>query len=89
MKIHSALIKRITELARERGKTPVEIGKLGGIGQSTISELLRGATAHPKVVTIQKYCNGLGITLEEFFASDLFNNTDEFNERFDPSNKKK
>ncbi len=89
MKIHNALIKRFYELARERGKSPVEIGKLGGIGQSTISEILRGATAHPKVVTIQRYCNGLGITLEEFFASDLFNDTDEFNERFDPTIKKK
>lgn len=88
MLIHNALIKRMTELAKEQGKTTIEVGKQGGLGQSTISELISGRTKHPKVITIQKYCNGLGITLEQFFASELFNNTDEFNERFNSSQKK-
>jgi transcriptional regulator with XRE-family HTH domain len=49
------------ELAAERNKTEVEIGKLGGLRQSTISEILRGGSKHPKIDTITKYCNDCGI----------------------------
>ncbi|WP_342580776.1 helix-turn-helix transcriptional regulator [Ureibacillus sp. FSL W7-1570] len=70
--IHTALALRMKELAEERGKTPAEIGKLGGLRQSTISEILQGRSKHPKIDTITKYCQGCGISLHEFFQSDLF-----------------
>lgn len=72
MDIHTALALRMKELAEERGKTPVEIGKLGGLRQSTISEIMQGRSKHPKIDTIAKYCQGCGISLHEFFQSDLF-----------------
>lgn len=72
MQIHNALALRMKELAEERNKTAVEIGKLGGLRQSTISEILQGRSKHPKIDTITKYCNGCGISLSEFFNSELF-----------------
>lgn len=70
--IHKALATRIIELADERDRTVTEMARRGGIKQSTISEILNGRSKHPKISTIQAYCNGCGITLSEFFDSPLF-----------------
>jgi transcriptional regulator with XRE-family HTH domain len=72
LQIHTALALRMKELADERNKTVVEVGKLGGLRQSTVSEIIQGRSQHPKISTIQMYCNGCGITLAEFFESELF-----------------
>lgn len=72
MNIHSEIADRMLELATERGKTVYEIGKKGGMRQSTVSEIMRGGSQHPKVSTIQMYCKGCEITLKEFFDSHLF-----------------
>lgn len=72
MDIHTALALRMTQLAKERGKKTVEIGKLAGLRQSSISDIMLGRIKHPKIDTILKYCQGCGITLTEFFNSDLF-----------------
>lgn len=76
MKIHTALALRMEQLAKERGKTVVEIGKLGGLRQSTISEIMQGRSQHPKISTIKLYCDGCEITLSEFFQSELFENVE-------------
>lgn len=72
MDIHNALAQRMIELAKERDRTVTEIGKRGGLKQSTISEILQGRSKHPKISTLQKYCKGSNITLSEFFDSPLF-----------------
>lgn len=69
---------RMKQLATERNKSPVEIGKKGGLRQSTISEIYRGKNSkYPKIITIQKFCNGAGITIGEFFSDEIFEKTDE------------
>ena len=69
--IHNALQTRMIQLAEERERTVTEIARRGGIKQSTVSEIMNGRSKHPKVSTIQAYCNGCGITLSEFFDSPL------------------
>lgn len=69
---------RMKQVAAERNKSPVEIGKKGGLRQSTISEIFRGKNSkYPKIITIQKFCNGAGITIGEFFSDEIFAKTDE------------
>lgn len=70
--MHKAIATRIIELAEEHGGTVTGMARKGGIKQSTISEILNGRSKHPKISTIQAYCNGCGITLDEFFNSPLF-----------------
>ena len=72
MQIHDAFAARLLELADERNKTVAEIAKAGGLRQSTVSEIMQGRSKHPRLNTIQMYCNGCGISLPEFFDSDLF-----------------
>ncbi|WP_214876918.1 helix-turn-helix domain-containing protein [Exiguobacterium sp. CH10] len=60
------------ELAAEHNMTIHQVIQKGGLNQATISELMSGRTKHPKVSTIQKFCNGLGIHLSSFFDNDRF-----------------
>lgn len=70
--MHNAIAKRMLELAEERQSTVTEIGARGGVKQTTISEIMNGRSKHPKINTIQAYCNGCEITLSEFFNKPIF-----------------
>nr|WP_251130529.1 helix-turn-helix transcriptional regulator [Exiguobacterium sp. s16] len=70
--MNEAIIERMKELAAERNMTIHQVIQKGGLNQATISELMSGRTKHPKVSTIQKFCNGVDITLNDFFNSQRF-----------------
>lgn len=72
MELNEAIIERMKELAAERNMSIHQVIQKGGLNQATISELMNGRTKHPKVSTIQKFCEGLGINLTTFFESDYF-----------------
>jgi len=72
VELNEAIIERMKELAAERNMTIHQVIQKGGLNQATISELMSGRTKHPKVSTIQKFCNGLGISLIDFFNSQKF-----------------
>jgi len=73
VELNEAIIERMKELAAERNMTIHQVIQKGGLNQATISELMSGRTKHPKVSTIQKFCNGLEVSLNDFFNSDKFN----------------
>ena len=73
MELNEAIIERMKELAAERNMTIHQVIQKGGLNQATISELMNGRTKHPKVSTIQKFCDGLNIGLNEFFNNKKFN----------------
>lgn len=70
--MNEAIVERMKELAAEHNMTIHQIIQKGGLNQATISELMNGRTKHPKVSTIQKFCDGLDISLNTFFNSDRF-----------------
>lgn len=72
-KLHEVLSVRMQELAYERQKTVTEIAREGGLKQSTLSEIMNGRSKSPNLVNILKFCSGCGITLTDFFQSELFN----------------
>lgn len=72
MELNRAIIERMKELAVEHNMTMHQIIQKGGLNQATISELMNGRTKHPKVSTIQKFCDGLQISINDFFADDRF-----------------
>ncbi|WP_215192800.1 helix-turn-helix transcriptional regulator [Exiguobacterium sp. s7] len=73
MELNEAIIERMKELAAERNMTIHQVIQKGGLNQATISELMNGRTKHPKVSTIQKFCDGLQISLNDFFNDKKFN----------------
>lgn len=69
MDTRQAVARRILELCRERGITPNGLSYLSGVSQSTIKSILNGESKNPGCVTIKKLCDGLEITLGEFFST--------------------
>lgn len=72
MGINEAIALRMQQLAHERYVTLNEIIKRGKLNQSTISEIMRAKSKHPRVSTIEKFCKGCNIKMTEFFDSPLF-----------------
>ncbi len=72
MTVSEAVRQRILDLCRERNITVNRLSTLSGVTQSTVNNIVSGRNHSTTVSTIQKLCDGLGITLEDFFACPLF-----------------
>ena len=72
MNIGAAVRERILELCRERNITINRLGTISGVTQSTINNIVSGRNNSTTISTIKKLCDGLGITVVEFFTSKVF-----------------
>jgi transcriptional regulator with XRE-family HTH domain len=77
MNISQAVIKRIEELCMERNLTINALSNISGVTQSTVNDIVKGTTYNAGIVTIKKLCDGLGISIRDFFNSDLFTNLEQ------------
>ena len=73
MDTREAIANRIRQLCDERGITPNKLGTISAVSQATIKSILNGESKNPGAVTIKKLCDGLEITLGEFFDTPEFN----------------
>lgn len=76
MTITEAIAKRVIELCSERETNVCDVCLKAGMSPSNIYDILHKRTKHSRISTIQRFCEGAEITLEQFFASPLFNNLD-------------
>lgn len=74
MKTTEAITQRILELCNDRGITPNKLGTIAGVEPSTITSIFYGKSKNPGINTIKALCDGLNITLYDFFNVDLFKN---------------
>ena len=72
MNIGEAVKERILELCREHDISVNKLSSMSGVTQSTVNNIVSGRNNSATVSTIKKLCDGLGITIEEFFDSELF-----------------
>ena len=72
MDTSTAVRQRILDLCRQRGITVNRLATISGVTQSTVNNIVSGRNNSTTVSTIQKICDGLGINIQEFFASDIF-----------------
>ena len=77
MNISQAVIKRIEELCMERNLTINALSNISGVTQSTVNDIVKGTTSSSGIATIKKLCDGLGISIRDFFDSDLFTNLEQ------------
>ena len=71
MDTRRAIANRIRYLCQERGITPNKLGAISAVPQATIKSILNGESRNPGAVTIKKLCDGLEITLGEFFSTQV------------------
>ena len=72
MNIGEATKLRILDLCSENKITVNKLATLSGITQSTLSNIVGGRNNSATVSTIKKLCDGLNISIRDFFASQLF-----------------
>ena len=72
MLIGEAVKLRILELCAQRELSINKLCTISGITQSTINNIVSGRNNSVTVSTIKKICDGLDITIQEFFNSALF-----------------
>lgn len=72
MNIGEAVRKRILELCAERNITVNKLSTISGVTQSTVNNIVSGRNNSTTVATVKKLCDGLDISIVEFFTSELF-----------------
>lgn len=77
MRTKEAAAQRILELCRERNIAVNALANISGVSPSTIYSMLNQKSQNPGVVSIKKLCDGLDITVREFFDSPLFDETEQ------------
>ena len=77
MTVGDAVRERIRELCKEHGITINGLCMLSGVTQSTISNIMIERNHSVTVSTIKKLCDGLEISIRDFFNSDRFDNLDQ------------
>ena len=77
MDIGYAVKLRILELCDEHRITVNKLATICGITQSTLNNIVNGRNNSTTVSTIKKICDGLGISVIDFFTSPLFENLEQ------------
>lgn len=66
------LINRINEICRERGYSYYTLSYKSSIPLTTLIHILDGSSKNPGIFTIIKICDGLEISLKDFFDTEDF-----------------
>lgn len=72
MNAKDAVAQRLIQLCAGRGIAFNALANISGIPPSTVYSLLNAKSKNPGVITIQRICDGLGISVREFFDCELF-----------------
>lgn len=72
MKLNQAISERLTELLKEKQMTQYQLFIKSGVPKSTIGNVINCSYDSVKLRVIHEMCQGLGISISEFFDSPLF-----------------
>ena len=72
MNTKEAVAKRILNLCEERNMAVNALATASGVPPSTIYSMLNEKSQNPGVVSLKKLCDGLDISIREFFDDALF-----------------
>ena len=77
MDIKDAIVARFMELCSEKGIKINELATLSGVTPSTAYSMMDKSRRDISIRTIKKFCDGLEITLGEFFSTREFDNLEQ------------
>ena len=72
MSVKDVVAERFQELCNERKIKLNELANLSGVTPSTAYSMMDESRRDVSIVTIKKFCDGLDITLGEFFSTSAF-----------------
>ena len=77
MNVKQATVFHFQEIMKERGIRPNQLANISGVTPSTVYSMLDENRKELSINTIKKLCDGLEITLGEFFDIELFNDLEQ------------
>lgn len=77
MNTKNAVAERIIKLCNQNNIAINALANISGISPSTLYSVLNEKSQNPGVVTIKKLCDGLEISLREFFDDDIFDDIEQ------------
>ena len=77
MSVKDIVVKRFKELCEERNIKINELANLSGVTPSTAYSMMDEKRHDISIITIKKFCDGLDITLGEFFSTEDFDNLEQ------------
>lgn len=72
MTVKDAVAARFQQLCDQRGIRPNELANRAGVTPSTVYSMLDSSRRQISIATIKKLCDGLDITLGDFFSCRIF-----------------
>ena len=72
MQIKQAIVERLTEICKERKIKPNDLAARSGVTPSTVYSMLDPSREDIYITTIKKLCDGLDITIGDFFSTPEF-----------------
>lgn len=77
MSLKEAFRNRIFDLCNKNNISINKLSTICGMTQSTLNSIINTGSNDPKLSTIKKICDGLEITLAQFFDTPEFNNLEQ------------
>lgn len=77
MNVKDLVAKRFEDLCKERNIKINELANISGVTPSTAYSMLDRRRRDISIITIKKFCDGLEITLGEFFSTPEFDNLEQ------------
>ena len=77
MTLKEAIGIRIKQLCAENDLTVNSFANVAGMNSSTIYSIFNQKSNNPEIATIKQICDGFGITLGQFFSTEVFDNLEQ------------
>lgn len=72
MDAYNAVKNRLLVLCEQKGMSVHQLAIEAAVPPSTLKNILYGKSRNPGIVTLKMLCDGLGVSLAEFFATKEF-----------------
>ena len=66
------VVKRLLELLRIKYLSMEKLARLSAVSPSTVKSIINGTSKNTGIVTLKLLCDGMGISITEFFDTDTF-----------------
>ena len=77
MSVKDVVAERFENLCKERNIKLNELANISGVTPSTAYSMMDENRRDVSIITIKKFCDGLGITLGEFFSTPEFDDLEQ------------
>ena len=77
MTTKNAVANRLLELCEEKRLSVNALARLSAVPPSTLKNVINGGSKNAGIITIKKLCDGLDISLREFFDDDIFDDIEQ------------